>query len=125
MKWIGWMSGTRQPRPRAPEEMRLAGGQAGGGRPDLALGAEDHRREQVVVQVLADAGQVGDDVDPERAQVVRGPDAREQEQLRRADRPAAHDDLCRVRALDAAVVRPLDADAPRARRTADAARSRR
>ena len=55
--------GRRQPRPRAPEEMRLAGGQAGRGRPDLALGAEDHRREQVVVEVLTDAGQVRDDVD--------------------------------------------------------------
>ena len=106
--------GHRQPRPRAPEEMRLAGGQAGRGRPDLALGAEDHRREQVVVQVLADAGQVRDDVDAERAQVIRRPDPREQEELRRPDRPAAHDDLPGVRALDAAVLRPLDADAPRA-----------
>ena len=111
MKWIGWMSGTGSPGPRAPEEVGLAGGQAGGGRPDLALGAEDHGREQVVVQVLADPGQVCDDVDPERAQVICRPDPREQEELRRADRPSAHDDLLGLRALDAAVLRPLHADA--------------
>ena len=111
MKWIGWMSGTGRSGSRAPEEMRLARGQTRRRRADLALRAEDHRRQKVVVQVLADAGQVGDDVDPERAQVLRGPDAGEQEELRRSDRSAAHDDLLGAGPLDAAVLRPLDADA--------------
>ena len=64
------------------------------------------------MQVLADTGKVGHDVDPERAQVLCRPDAREQEELRRADGSAADDDLRRAGALDAAVLRPLDADAP-------------
>ena len=111
MKWIGWMSGTTQSRPRAPEEMRLARGQTRRWRADLALRAEDHRREEVVVQVLADPGQVGDDVDPDRAQMLGGPDSGEQEQLRGADRAAADDDLIGVRACRCA---PIDADAARA-----------
>jgi hypothetical protein len=87
--------------------MRLASGQAGGRGADLALGAEDHRREQVVVEVAPDAGNVGDDVDAERAQFVGGAHAREQEELRRADRATAQDHLVRVRAA----ARPFDADA--------------
>ncbi len=68
----------------------------------------------MVVQVLADTGQVGDDVDPERAQVLRRPDPREQEKLRRSDGSSAHDDVRRVGALDPVAFRPLHADAPRA-----------
>ena len=68
----------------------------------------------MVVQVLADAGKIGDDVDADRAQVIRRPDAGEEQQLRRADRPAADDHLGGVRALDASVARPFDADAARA-----------
>ena len=103
--------GRRQVRSRAPEEVRLARGEARRRRADLALRGEDHRRQKVVVQVLADAGQVGDDVDPERAQPLRGPHAGEQEELRRSDGSAAQDDLRGAGPLGAAVLRPLDADA--------------
>ena len=53
------------------------------------------------MQVLPDAGKIGDDVDADRAQMVCRADAGEEQQLRRADRPAADDNLGRVRALDA------------------------
>ena len=49
------------------------------------------------MQVLAYSGQVGDDVDPERAQMLGRADPGEQEQLRGADRAAADDDLIGVR----------------------------
>jgi len=65
----------------------------------------------VVVQVLAHPRQVCDDVDPDRPQLVCRPDPREEEELRRADRPSAQDDLPGLHALDAAVLRPLHADA--------------
>ena len=104
------MSGTTQSRPRAPEEMGLARGQTRRGRADLAFRAEDHRREEMVVQVLADPGQVGDDVDPDRAQMLGRPDSGEQEQLRGTDRAAADDDLIGMRAAGG----PFDADAARA-----------
>ena len=110
MKWIGWMSGTGSPgRERQKRCVWHAGSPPRRGA-DLALGAEDHRREQMVVQVLADTREVGDDVDPDIAQVIGRPDPGEQQQLRRADRPPAHNDLFRVRAAG----RPLDADTTRA-----------
>ena len=68
----------------------------------------------MIVQVLADARQVRDDGDPKRAQVIGGADARQQEELRRPDCPAAHDDVPRACRLDAAVSRPLDPYAARA-----------
>ena len=66
---------------------------------------------EVVLQVLADARQVGDDLDPERAQLGRRADARELEQLRRVDRAAAQDDLAAARDLAPAApgARVLDA----------------
>ena len=52
---------------------------------------------EVVLQVGADAGQVGDDVDAEPAQLVAAADAGEHQQLRRIDRAAADDHLaCRL-----------------------------
>jgi hypothetical protein len=48
---------------------------------------------EVVLQVLADAGQVVHDVDAERLEVVRVADAGELQQLRRVDRAAAQDHL--------------------------------
>ena len=48
---------------------------------------------EVVLEVLADARQVGDDRDAERREVRRRPDARQLEQLRRVDRAAGEDDL--------------------------------
>jgi hypothetical protein len=66
---------------------------------------------EVVLQVLADAGQVLDDLDPERAELGRRPDAGELEQLRRVDRPAAEHDLLGPRLARAAPpARVLDAD---------------
>ena len=63
----------------------------------------------MIVEVFADAGKVGDDVDSVRAQVLRRPDAGEQEELRRPDRPAARDDLRGARLLDSALLGPLHA----------------
>ena len=114
MKWIGWMSGTGSPGRERQKRCVWQAGRPGEGGPTSRSALKMTGREQVVVQVLADAGQVRDDVDAERAQVIRRPDPREQEELRRPDRPAAHDDLLGLRALDAAVLRPLDADAARA-----------
>jgi hypothetical protein len=94
--------------------MRLAGGQARRRRPDLALRAEDDRREQVVVQVLADTGQICDHVDSQRAEMRCGPDAGEKQKLRRADRAPTHDDLRRVRRLDVLPLRPFHSGATRA-----------
>ena len=66
---------------------------------------------EMVLQVLADAGPVGDDVDPERAQFRRRPHARQLQQLRRVDRPAAKNDLApRARLLLAPAAPVVDAD---------------
>src|SRR5262245_12440475 len=88
--------------------MRLTGRQARRGRTDLPCRAIDHRREEMVVQVLADALEVDDDVDAGRAQMFGGADPREQEEMRRADRAAAQDDAVRVGFPG----RPLDTGAP-------------
>ena len=48
---------------------------------------------EVVLEVLADPGQVLDDVDAERPQLIGGADARQLQELRRVDRPAAEHDL--------------------------------
>ncbi len=105
----------RQGGPRAPEEMRLTGGQARRGRPDLPRRTEDHGREEMVVQVLADPREVGDDVDAHGAEMIRGADPGEQKELCRADRPAAHDDAVGVglpgRPLDTGAARALEQDA--------------
>ena len=47
----------------------------------------------VVLEVVPDAGQVGDRVDAEVAQLPGRADAGQQEQVRRADRARAHDHL--------------------------------
>ncbi len=62
---------------------------------DRELGPELHVDLQVILQVLADAGQVGDHVDAGRGQVVRGTDPGQLQQLRRVDRAAGQDDLPR------------------------------
>ena len=65
----------------------------------------------MVLQVLADARPVGDDVDPERAEFRRRPDAGELQQLRRIDRPAAKNDLAPRANLELTPVAPvMDAD---------------
>src|SRR4029453_10572937 len=83
---------------------------------------------EVVLQVLADAGQVLDDLDPERAELGRRSDARELEQLRRVDRPAAEPDppgprraraAARARVLDADRTVALEQDAGRKRERLD------
>jgi hypothetical protein len=74
---------------------------------------------EVVLEVLADPRQVVDDVDPERAQLVRVADARELQQLRRVDRAAAEDHLVRADRL------ALHLDADRARPVEDDARDER
>src|SRR5439155_18949963 len=65
---------------------------------------------QVVLQVLAHAGQVGDHVDAERGQVRGGADAGQLEQLRGVDRPAGQDELAGPAPLGLALVPELDAD---------------
>ena len=69
---------------------------------------------EVVLQVLPHAGQVGDDADPVRAQLVRRADARQLEQLRRVDRAAAEHDLARPDAVRAAPAGVVDAGRARA-----------
>ena len=90
-----------------------------------ARDAEDGADLQVVLQVLADAGQIVQHLDAVFAQQRRRPDARELQQLRRADRAGGHHHRARgaqrVRAvaraqLDArgvqrAVAAPFDAPA--------------
>ena len=57
------------------------------------LGVEDERGGHVVVQVLADAGQVVDDLDADLAQVGRGADAGQHQQLGRVDGATGQDHL--------------------------------
>ena len=113
---MGCTSGTARPGRDRQKRCVWQAGRPGDGGPDLALSAEDDRREQVVVQVLADPGQVGDDIDAMRGQLRVRPDAGQQQQLRRADRSAGDDHLGRGGALAAAVARPLHAGAACARK---------
>jgi hypothetical protein len=53
----------------------------------------DHRAIKVILQVLPDAGQIGDDIDAEFAQVIGLADARQHERLGRVDRAAAQNDF--------------------------------
>ena len=70
---------------------------------------------EVVLEVLADAGQVGDHVDAEGLEMLVGvADARELEELRGVDRAAAQHDLAGAHAVRRAPVRVLDAHGPRA-----------
>ena len=91
--------------------------QVGGGHPRVAGGEQvrlevvglalrdrlrrlvQHRRQRVVVQVGADAGQVGPHLEAERAQVVGRADAGQQQQLGRADHAAADDHVPRAAQL--------------------------
>ncbi len=70
---------------------------------------------EVVLEVLADTGQIGDDRHAERLELARGADAGELEQLRRVDRAAAEDHLAGTDRLaadhDADGARPLEDDA--------------
>ena len=69
----------------------------------------------MVLQVLADTGQVVHHVDAERLERLGVADARELEQLRRVDRTAAEDDLVRARLLERVLAGAvLDADGARA-----------
>ena len=53
---------------------------------EAGAGPEHQRHQEMVVQVLAHAGQVLPHLDAVLAEMVRGPDSREHEQLRRANR---------------------------------------
>ena len=65
---------------------------------------------QVVLQVLAHAGQVGDHVDAELGKLAGAADAGQLKQLRGVDRPAAQDELTGFDPLGLALVPELDAD---------------
>ncbi len=60
---------------------------------DRLLGGDLKSEFEMVLQVFANAGPVGNDVDPKRAQFPRRPHARQLQQLRRIDRAAAQYDL--------------------------------
>ena len=92
-------AGRRRPRPRTRSPARSCragtGCRAGGLVPAILAVVADGRRLgreidiHVVLEVLADARQVVDDLEPERAQLVGRPDAGQQQQPRRVDRAAA------------------------------------
>ena len=68
---------------------------------------------EMVLQVLADPGQVDDERDAVRLQLRRRPDAGQLQELRRVDRPAGKDHLARRRANSlVAVAAVADADRP-------------
>ena len=72
----------------------------------------DERREDVVLEVPTDAGQVDGDVDAEAGELVGRADAREHQQLRRVEHAGAQDHLALGDdPLDGAVALDLDADA--------------
>src|ERR1700733_13666456 len=60
---------------------------------DRLLGGDLKSEFEMVLQVFPNAGPFGNDVDPKRAQSRRRPHARQLQQLRRIDRPAAKNDL--------------------------------
>jgi hypothetical protein len=72
------------------------------------LGRMSQRADvQVVLQVLADARKVGDDIDAEPAQLRRRADSGQHQQLRGVDRAAADDDIPR-RLVERLAVRGID-----------------
>ena len=84
--------------------------QAGRDRDRLLRGVLDVDLE-VVLEVLADAGRVVDDVDAEAGEELLVADAGELEQLRRVDRAAAEDHLAGVdRATEPAAAQVVDPD---------------
>ncbi len=85
--------GPLEPAARPREEVPVQGLQAGERRRHDVVGREDDGREHVVVQVLADAGQVDERLDAEASERGRGTDPREHQQLGRLDRPGTNDDL--------------------------------
>ena len=85
--------------------------QAGRDRDRLLGGVLDVDLE-VVLEVLADAGQVVDHVDPERRQVLLVADTGELEQLRGVDRAAAEDHLAGVDGASPSGAEVVDADRP-------------
>src|SRR5207342_3913675 len=95
-----------EPDPRPTplvDRRRLHRHRLGGGVLDVDL--------EVVLEMVTDAGQVLDDVDPEGGQLGRVADARQLEPLRRVDRPAGEDDLLAPDELRAATAEgDLDAD---------------
>ncbi len=110
-KCSGWRSGTSRPGLLFANRWVCMYGIAVRRGRDL-LRPVDDRREQVVVEVATDAGQVGDDVDAERAQLVGRADARGEQEARGPDRAAGDDDLAlRVRGLDAPAALVLHPDA--------------
>ena len=68
---------------------------------------------RVVLEVLADTGQVVHHRDAERFEQIGGPDSRQLEQLGRIEGTAAEDDLGAADGLDPAAAPVLDADRPR------------
>ncbi len=91
-------------RPVAPLQRR--------GHRDRQLGRVLDVHLQVVLQVLAHPGQVGDHVDAVRGQVGGVADAGKLQQLRGVDRAAAHDDLAGAHLLHPGTPGVLDADRP-------------
>ena len=75
---------------------RAARGVLGAERAQLGRAAVAELDRRVVVQVRSDAGQVGDDGDAERPQVVRGPDARAQQERGGVVGARAHDHALRL-----------------------------
>ncbi len=96
-------SGQVGPAPR--EQVGVQRGRPRDDRRHRARRRADHRREQMVVQVLADAGEVDGDLQPDPREHGGRPDAGEHQQLRRLDRACAEHDL-----LFGAHLSPADVD---------------
>ena len=83
--------GQAAPAAREPVGVQLR--RPGHGRRHRPRRGADDRREQVVVQVLADAGQVDGDLDPERASSSAGPIPERSSSFGDSIVPRAQDDL--------------------------------
>ena len=85
--------GPLEPASRPPEQMRVERLEAGHGGGTASRAEKITGREHVVVQVLADAGEVDERLDVQPPKVGRRADPREHQQLWRLDRARADDDL--------------------------------
>ena len=104
-----------QPRPAAPEEMACSCCRPGSARRHRSRRrVDDRRRATWSCRFAPTPGEIDDDVDPEPPSWLAATDSREQQELRRLDRPGADDDLV----LGAHTLDASRRERPRRRRSA-------